>query len=141
MNKSPEIQSAHGILLLSGSYLLQLRDNKPTIAAPGQWAFFGGMLQKGETPLQAVKREIFEELEVDSVGYKQVCFEDYYSVLEKSIIRSWFFEADVTAQWSLHKLNEGRVVKAFRFEEIDKLEIPTVMQKVIRFHYREHQKR
>src|SRR5260370_8437845 len=32
----------------------------------GEWDFFGGYIQEGETPEQALKREIKEELGVDS---------------------------------------------------------------------------
>lgn len=42
--------------------LLQLRDeNAPTAA--NMWSFFGGGIDEGENPLEAVHREVFEELE------------------------------------------------------------------------------
>jgi 8-oxo-dGTP diphosphatase len=42
-------------------FLLQHRtDDAPTF--PGCWSFFGGEVEKGETPEQAVKREALEEL-------------------------------------------------------------------------------
>lgn len=44
----PEIQSAHAILLVSGNYVLQLRDDKPTISARGQWSLFGGWGEKAK---------------------------------------------------------------------------------------------
>lgn len=45
-----------------GKILMQLRDNKPGIVFPGQWGFFSGAVEDGETPLECAKREIYEEL-------------------------------------------------------------------------------
>ncbi len=42
--------------------LIYLRDNKPSIPYPNHWDLFGGFLEDGETPEQALKREIYEEL-------------------------------------------------------------------------------
>ena len=39
-------------------YLLQLRDNKPSILCPNTWAFFGGDVKNGEGFVEAMKREL-----------------------------------------------------------------------------------
>lgn len=44
-----------------GRALMHLRDDIPNIAAPGQWAPFGGAVEPGEIPLDAAFREFFEE--------------------------------------------------------------------------------
>jgi 8-oxo-dGTP diphosphatase len=46
----------------SRRYLLQLRDDIPTIAFPGKWGFFGGAVEEGESPDDAVTRELEEEI-------------------------------------------------------------------------------
>jgi 8-oxo-dGTP diphosphatase len=45
--------------------LIYLRDDKPDIPFPNHWDFFGGHLEEGETPEQALVREVKEELGVD----------------------------------------------------------------------------
>jgi 8-oxo-dGTP pyrophosphatase MutT (NUDIX family) len=45
--------------------LMQLRDMKKGINFPGCWGFFGGSIDDGETPEEASKRELLEE-----IGYK-----------------------------------------------------------------------
>lgn len=49
-----------------GRYLMQLRDDKPTILLPGHWALFGGTVDVGETAAAAMRRELIEELEFDA---------------------------------------------------------------------------
>jgi ADP-ribose pyrophosphatase YjhB (NUDIX family) len=41
--------------------LLHLRDDKPGIPHPGCWSGFGGAVEDGETVVDAVRREVFEE--------------------------------------------------------------------------------
>lgn len=56
------IEIAIAILPFEGKFLMQLRDNIPTIPSPGLWGLFGGHMETGETPEIAVKREILEEI-------------------------------------------------------------------------------
>src|SRR5213082_3324237 len=50
------------ILYREGRVLLQHRDDDPAIRWPGAWAIFGGHVEAGETPEQAARRELEEEL-------------------------------------------------------------------------------
>jgi 8-oxo-dGTP pyrophosphatase MutT (NUDIX family) len=43
-------------------FLLQHRDEKPGIWFPGSWGLFGGAIDEGETPGQALLRELAEEI-------------------------------------------------------------------------------
>lgn len=50
------------IILEDGRYLMQLRDQKADIFYPGHWGLFGGAVDRGEEPLEALYRELREEL-------------------------------------------------------------------------------
>ena len=50
------------LVLEDGRYLVQLRDQKPDIFYPGHWGLFGGALEAGEDPVDALRRELAEEL-------------------------------------------------------------------------------
>jgi 8-oxo-dGTP pyrophosphatase MutT (NUDIX family) len=52
---------ALGMLEREGRWLLQLRDDIEGIVHPGCWGLFGGHLDPGERPEQAVLRELQEE--------------------------------------------------------------------------------
>ncbi|MGB5134396.1 MAG: NUDIX hydrolase [Prochlorococcaceae cyanobacterium] len=53
---------ALAMLHREGRWLMQLRDDIPGIVAPGCWGLFGGHLDPGETPEQALRRELLEEI-------------------------------------------------------------------------------
>ncbi len=53
---------ALALLEKQGRWLLQLRDDMEGIVAPGTWGLFGGHLEAGESPEQALRRELLEEI-------------------------------------------------------------------------------
>lgn len=48
-----------------GEILLYLRDNKPGIPYPNHWDLIGGHVEEGETPEEALIREVKEELDFE----------------------------------------------------------------------------
>ncbi len=53
-----------------GRLLIYLRDDKPGIPFPNHWDLFGGHLENGETPEQALVREVKEELGIELIAFK-----------------------------------------------------------------------
>jgi len=52
-----------------GEFLLYLRDNKRGIPFPDHWDLIGGHVEEGESPEQALIREVKEELDIDLKEY------------------------------------------------------------------------
>ena len=83
--------------------VLQLRDNKKNVIFPNKWGFFGGDIKVGETHLKALKREMFEELNIKN--FRDLRYIKHY-FYEKT--RCFFFVY-------ILKLNE----KVFQKEGVD----------------------
>ncbi len=56
------ISVALAMLQRDGRWLLQLRDDIDSIIDPGHWGLFGGHVEPGECPADAVQRELEEEI-------------------------------------------------------------------------------
>ena len=53
------------IVVDESGYLLQLRDSRPDIWYPDHWGLFGGGIEPGEDPVEALARELREEIELE----------------------------------------------------------------------------
>ena len=64
MTKNDTKIAAKGLILFKGKYLVVLRNEEENID-PSRWDIPGGGVENGETPLEAVIREIKEETAID----------------------------------------------------------------------------
>lgn len=96
-----------------------LRDDIPTIPEPNKWCLVGGQVDKGETFLEAVRREIKEEVNLSPKSIK------YLGKLKTSDTIFIFFLVDITEK-ETEKIkigNEGQKVQFFTIPEIKKLNL------------------
>ena len=62
----PPVNAVAALLVLEdGRYVMQLRDALPNLFYPNHWGCFGGEVESGELPLEALRRELREELEFE----------------------------------------------------------------------------
>jgi 8-oxo-dGTP pyrophosphatase MutT (NUDIX family) len=111
------------IVLEDGRYLLQLRDQKPDIFYPGHWGLFGGSVDDGEEPEEALYRELEEELGL--VRAESIFFANFVFDLSPIGVGSFYrkcYEVPLTyAEHSRLELREGAAMKIFDGKEIMRL--------------------
>ncbi|MBW4538753.1 MAG: NUDIX hydrolase [Myxacorys chilensis ATA2-1-KO14] len=95
------IEVAIAILYQNDQFLMQLRENIPTIVYPGFWGLFGGHIEPGETPEVAVERELLEE-----IGYQIPSIAKFGVYQDEKVVRH-VFQAPLTVEVSELVLMEG----------------------------------
>ena len=120
--RSPRPCDAVAALLVheDGRYVMQLRDSKPEIFYPGHWGCFGGAVEAGETPVDALRRELREEIQFDMPGATRFTQFDFdFSPLGYSKVYRIYFEVKVSdAAFRRFVLREGQDVQAFLGEDL-----------------------
>lgn len=104
---------AIAILYRDRQFLLQLRDDRPQIRYPGQWAFFGGHLEAGESPEQAMQRELQEE-----IGYLPPQIQHFRSEFSETQVVRHVFHARLQVGLPELQLHEGQDLGLFTIEEV-----------------------
>lgn len=106
--------------------LLQLRDNNPNIEYPLTWVLLGGGIQKNETPKQAIRRELKEEIGYDLSVYK--FFKKYHF---ENRVKQFIFSANIVIDVNKTILREGRKIRYFSRKELENLDFGFNIKQVI----------
>lgn len=121
------------VLRVNNGYVMQLRDQKPDIVAPGLWGLFGGQIEVDELPEIAIVREISEEL---CVQLNDFCYLGFFERdgldIGIPLVHFFLFEADISDQWGKHRLQEGQAVQVFTYKELTGLKMPNVIRDILR---------
>jgi 8-oxo-dGTP pyrophosphatase MutT (NUDIX family) len=103
-----------------GRYLMQLRDAKEGIFFPGHWGCFGGAVEPGEGTVQAMRRELKEELELEPASLKRFTQFDFdFAPLGHPRMYRLYYEATVSdAAFKRLVLHEGAEMRVFDGAEL-----------------------
>ena len=113
-----------------GEFLLALRDNKSWIPFPNHWDLIGGHVEDGETPEEALVREVKEELDIDIREYtffkKFECFSgDAYDNIK------YIYTGKINIPIGEVTLLEGQRAQYFTREEIAGLKFANIIQSIV----------
>jgi len=108
------------IAFLEGNKIL-LQERKDFSRFGEEWAFFGGQIENGETPEQALKREIREELDFSLEDFK--FFKKYVNKMKEGHITEKIVFIAKFPGFDKIKLKEGSGMKLFTFDEAKKLKL------------------
>lgn len=108
--------------------LLQHRDEN-IIILPGHWSFFGGAIDNGESPENAVKRETKEELEYDLADPKLIMTQTFSTEIHD--ITRYVYVEKYNSKHQL-VLHEGQGMGWYNFSDIAKLKVDKFDLEVIK---------
>lgn len=108
------------LMLEGGRYILQLRDPKPEIFYPDHWGCFGGAVSDGESPVEALRRELREELEFEMTEASEFTRFDFdFAPLGQPRVFRLFYEVPVTRKaYRRFNLHEGKACRDFSADEV-----------------------
>lgn len=125
MTQQPLIPVAKAIIYQADRLLLQLRDDKPDIVYPNCWGLFGGTIEPEETPEQAMKREIEEELCWTPAEFQ------FLFLWEEPETHSltYLFAVPLNVTISQLVLTEGQAMRLFSLKELTDLSlVPKILR-------------
>jgi 8-oxo-dGTP pyrophosphatase MutT (NUDIX family) len=110
------------ILVVEGDrYLMQLRDDIPEIWYPGHWGLFGGGIDVGEDEIEALRRELREEIGFDLDPCRTKLFTRFDFDLRPAglgrYLRSYYEVPISTTALADLSLHEGADMRAFTGKE------------------------
>ncbi len=123
-----------GIILLNrnNEVLLLLRDNKIDIPFPNMWDIPGGKVEEGESPEQALRREMMEEMSINNLGEIKL-----FKILTSENITDNIFWKRLDLNPGEIDLKEGQIIEYFDLERIRKTKLAFNYNEVLESFYSE----
>ncbi len=116
-----------------GKILLQQRDDRPDLNYPGYWTTFGGKVEDGETPDEAMRRELLEEIELE-LPMRLWKVEEYPTKHngQKFVVEGYIYVGRIDRAAADIALNEGQALGYFGLEDLDGLKIGWDFERIFR---------
>lgn len=113
-----------------GEILLYLRDNKPGIPFPGYWDLIGGHVEEGETPEEALVREVKEEINID---LKEYTFYKKFECLTGDAYENikYIYTGKINLPIEKITLLEGVRAQYFSSEEISDVKFANILKSIV----------
>ena len=110
--------------------LLYLRDNKPGIPFPQHWDLIGGHVEEGETPEEALVREVKEELDIDLTEYS---FFGKYEVPEGDAYPNikYIYTGKINIPLEEITLLEGDRPQYFSYDKIPDVKFANILKVIV----------
>jgi len=122
-----------------GEFLLALRDNKPGIPFPDHWDLIGGHVEDGETPEEALVREVKEELDID---LKEYAFYKKYNCLTGDVYENikYIYIGKINLPIEKITLLEGVRPQYFSRKEIPNVKFANILKSIVIEYIADHYK-
>ncbi|MEM1040618.1 MAG: (deoxy)nucleoside triphosphate pyrophosphohydrolase [Pseudomonadota bacterium] len=122
MSASKKLVFVVACALVDADDRVLLAQRPPGKSMAGLWEFPGGKLEQGETPEEALIRELAEELGIETkvaclapLTFASHAYDDFHLIMPLFVCRRW---------WGIVQPQEGQVLKWVRSEKLRDYPMP-----------------
>lgn len=128
---------AKAFVIYNKKLLLILRDNKPNIPSPNKWSLPGGAIEKNESPLKAIKRELKEEI---NIVPKNIIYLGKQVYKDGSEVYRYLSKITKDEFQHIKLGDEGQKLEFFNLNEINQLDLAGYLKEYF-FEYKDQIKK
>lgn len=124
MTSSQLIKIVSAIVVADRRVLLLLRDDNPEIRDPNCWQLPGGGVEENETPDEAIKRELQEEIGIIPSSLR-------FLISPSAETHAYLARLTDEEVKNIKKGNEGKDLRFFSFDELSQIPLTRKLKDII----------